>query len=362
MTMRYCTLDGNFYKPDDYARSGGAVLLKNSNLNIYGVTTFSNNVAENGGAICAEDFSNITVIGEAIFLYNKADIFYFVPTTSGLGGAAAVFSPSTMTILGKATFLYNLAYYGGAVHVTGLLNIIGEVDFSGNVASEHGGAISNLYSGSDMILGGRLRFFNNTAGGNGGAVNFGRAGYLAVTPGEGGVNFTSNFARGDGGAIAFEQAAGLSFGDGSIRFSNNTCTGSGGAIALLTSSYLQAIDEAKLVFVNNTASESGGAIYAISIGNVNMNGAEFRSNEARMGGAVAIYSSGGGYSSSFASIGVWRIDAGLTDLTFQGNTASEDGGAVLVSGGTLDLGHCFFEGNAAGTESHARRTGHRRVR
>eukprot|EP00903_Cladosiphon_okamuranus_P016354 g15082.t1 len=389
VTMTDCVVTGNV--ADDY---GGAVSLQGSRLDVFGVTAFANNSAKlNGGAIRATGNSNITVHvdGEAVLSHNRVPISW----DSHYGGAVSLWSSSTLTILGKATFHGNVGAHGGAVSSSdgSFINATGEVEFDGNEGAA-GGAVS--FSGYDddddditvMKLGGRAIFFNNTATVDGGALRVWGGGDLSIA---GEVDFSENRADGEGGAIVMSEAGDLNIEDGAIvRFTANECGGNGGGIAVWDGGGFDSRPGAVSVsFVENSAGGSGGAIFAQSVDsfhigttypggstgtvsftgnnasssggavcvlvvaamNVGGGGVEFRGNTARFGGAVVVESSEdvtteneGGFVSAPAEI---------AECGFFENHAVEDGGALHLGSGSMDLSDCTFEGNTAGRSGGA---------
>lgn len=126
VTMTDCVAAGNF--ADDH---GGAVSLQGSRLDIFGLTSFTeNNAGQFGGAIRATENSTITVDidGEA---------------NAGSGGVISLSSSSDLIILGKVTFHGNIGGNGGALASWdgSVLNATGELEFDGNQGA-NGGAMA----------------------------------------------------------------------------------------------------------------------------------------------------------------------------------------------------------------------------
>lgn len=150
------------------------------------------------------------------------------------------------------------------------------------------------------------------AAGQGGAIY--NAGTLTVSGGE----FTGNEAGKYGGAIAGDVE-----GQGSLNITNATFTGNtsgaGGAIALWSDSIKDAADHAITArFEGNTAERKGGAIVFLAnhSGDKTVNASisgEFLNNSAGESGG-AIHSE--------------RATLTITDATFTGNHATQQGGAI----------------------------------
>ena len=186
--------------------SAGVMYCLRSQIQWNGKNTFiGNRVRLNGTAIHIE-FSSISMNGYFKFHYNRfindsCYLYYF-----GCGGAIAA-SYSTLTMQGVFYFINNSNGYGGAIF---LLNseclISGHVEFEGNVAFD-GGAVyarhrslivkskgSYSYS-TPAYQKGVILFYNNSAGGLGGAVYLSETG-MSLT---GSVVLLSNKADHGGG-------------------------------------------------------------------------------------------------------------------------------------------------------------------
>ncbi|MDR1290747.1 MAG: hypothetical protein LBK06_06065, partial [Planctomycetaceae bacterium] len=135
--------------------SGNGGAIYGDNATISGTSTFSNNVAYNGGAIysngevtisCTSTFSNNVTYNDGGAIYSVGDVTIFGTSifsnnkTSWSGGA--IYSSSgDVTISGTSTFTENTtANYGGAIR-SGNVTISGTGTFSNNSAGSYGGAI-----------------------------------------------------------------------------------------------------------------------------------------------------------------------------------------------------------------------------
>ena len=99
------------------------------------------------------------------------------------------------------------------------------------------------------------------------------------------------------------------------------------------------IDRVK--FLRNTSGDVGGAIYAQN-SNVTLRASEFTDNSARAshGGAVYFTTTGSDDDEDEITLTVERT-------VFTDNTAAEDGGAMKVAGGNVDIKRSTFAGNSA---------------
>lgn len=171
------------------------------------------------------------------------------------------------------------------------------------------------------------------AAGQGGAIY--NAGTLTVSGGE----FTGNEAGKYGGAIAGDVE-----GQGSLNITNATFTGNtsgaGGAIALWSDGIKDAADHAITArFEGNTAERKGGAIVFLAnhSGDKTVNASisgEFLNNSAGESGG-AIHSE--------------RATLTITDATFTGNHATQQGGAIYNAANSS----ITFKGNNTFTDNTA---------
>lgn len=225
---------------------------------------------------------------------------------------------------------------GGALFVAEDSNITLENDvFNENTATgktAQGGAI---YNEGTLTVEGSTFTGNKAEGaaGQGGAIY--NAGTLTVSGGE----FTGNEAGKYGGAIAGDVE-----GQGSLNITNATFTGNtsgaGGAIALWSDGIKDAADHAITArFEGNTAERKGGAIVFLAnhSGDKTVNASisgEFLNNSAGESGG-AIHSE--------------RAALTITDATFTGNHATQQGGAIYNAANSS----ITFKGNNTFTDNTA---------
>jgi hypothetical protein len=282
---------------------GFAILTANSGELTVSNLNFRNGYSEYGGAIDSEG-----------------------GTLSVTGGH---FTGNTATEDGGA--IDNFSTYkpdNGTMTVTG-------ATFTGNTATEGGGAIEN---GLGTVTVSGSTFADNTASQDGGAIdNFGGPGYLSkVTMAVSQTTFADNSA-GEGGAIF--NAIDLTVTGG--VFAGNIAQGDGGAIDNFNPDSAE-LAVTRVTLARNKA-ESGGGIY--NYNNLTATGDTFTRNIAVMGGGIenqgyatvakAIFghnsagSDGGGIYNGYV--------ATVTDTTFDDNHVSSDGGGIYNGAGILDL-------------------------
>ena len=131
--------------------TGGAIIATHSNINI-NQSYFENNSAEIGGAVFAQNRSNITIVG-TIFVENKCN------ANNTSIGCALYLEESSITIIHSKLYR-NTATLGGVVFaVQSTVKISNNSEFNSNVA-EMGGVLL-LYNSTATIK--ASQFYNNTA-------------------------------------------------------------------------------------------------------------------------------------------------------------------------------------------------------
>ena len=325
---------------DNSAESGGALYaIMNCTIEMEGYSnlTFNNNrAAEHGGAIYFERNSNLSITGssEVTLVENKATEnggSIFCSDNSGI-----LFSTNSSVKLN-----HNTATQGGAIYSTSDSNVIfkSNVTFSENEASKHGGSLySNTRSYIKFAVDSTVTYNKGKASnGDGGAMYCDNSDILFQEMSK--TTFNENEAI-DGGALYFQFASNVTFENNSLAiFSNNMAT-SGGAVNFNVNTQGTFGGAARVLFCNNTATTSGGAIYLDNnvllsfekvfdneIGDPTIHHTDkcddilvnttniFHLNNAETGGAIFLVKS----KIQFASI------------IFNGNTATQDGGAIYLS-------------------------------
>jgi CSLREA domain-containing protein/uncharacterized repeat protein (TIGR01451 family) len=214
---------------------------------------------------------------------------------------------------------------GGAIYSDGVLTLTGDVTLHDNTALGSGGAI---YTGNDqtvLSLTGAT-FENNTAGSGGGALELNTAtNDSSVRQSITDSTLTSNNASGTtGGAIDLEA--------GSLTVSGSTFTGNTASSSFLATGFgdggaiFAAPNQGDTLtltnnsFVANSAFFFGGALF-YGDGDLTASGNAFTGNTAEDGGAILAEASGPP-----------SATASLFNNTFDGNSASDVGGALANEG------------------------------
>ena len=367
-TIINCTFEGNVAK-----RNGGALdwYLGSSNGKVIN-SNFTNNTAKrSGGAIHwsghygtikNSNFTNNTATGEI-----NTDIG---GRLGGGDGGAVLWVGSNGTIdncrfIGNEAIknnAYTFGGRGGAIFLHGnstencTNTTVSNSYFKDNTAGTNGGAI-NWQEGAHEgnIL--KSIFENNTANANGGAVYWrGHHGEIKDS------NFTNNTAKGlrngtygnvgDGGAILW---AGINGTVDNCRFIDNVAihnttkddSGRGGAV------YLEHCDHGNenttfhnSYFENNTAGSNGGAIdWSAGATYGHIVNTTFINNTAKRSGGAIHWS--GHYGEIINSTFTHNIATGDVITTIGGKTGGGDGGAVLWVGSHGLVDNCTFTYNFA---------------
>ena len=276
-----------------------------------GTVEFTNNTADNGGAI-SMTHGNLSIADNAhvVFQGNHAKTY---------GGA--ITSLQHVTIAGSVQFINNSADQGGAIDSVGNMIIadIAQVVFQGNHVKLLGGAIT---SRQHVIIAGSVQFINNSADQGGVIDSVGNVIIADIAQ----VVFQGNHVKLLGGAIVSSQHVTIA---GSVQFINNSAN-QGGAIDSVGNVIIA--DIAQVVFQGNHARDNGGAItssqHVIIAGSV-----QFINNSADQGGAID-------------SVGDVTI-ADNAQVVFQGNHVKLLGGAITSSQHVIIAGSVQFINNSA---------------
>ncbi|WP_058738266.1 Ig-like domain-containing protein [Methanobrevibacter millerae] len=252
----------------------------------------TNSVYGQGGAIDSDSTGN-TIINSNFTNNNAFD-----------GGAIHIGSDSGHTNITNVTFNRNGAYHdGGAINLVASGVRLNDTRFYSNTALRNGGAVYVGGQGSTNVILDSL-FDKNDAGNRGGAIDWlAQKGNITYS------NFTRNSAH-DGGALYLNGESSESV-LSHLIFSNNTATGNGGAIdcnaTLVNLTHTQFTSNradygAALAresgatggfginntFIRNHAYVSGAALAWLGVSNIHINNYTFINNTADYSGA-AIY-------------------------------------------------------------------------
>ena len=350
--------------------NGGAAYVSNGTLTVEAGGSLSDNSATgNGGAVyqAGGTVDNEGVIsgngaasGGGIYRVNGA--LTVGGTLSGntanenggglytVGGAVTV----TGTLGGDAEGAANSAANGGAIYTSGTTLNLNGARFTGNTATDNGGAIYAL--NADTVIGGTwtnaategtaASFKGNAATGNGGALYM-EGGSVTVMN----ANSTLNANTAENGGAIYATSGAITVEKGKLE--SNEANANGGAIYADSASVTVKGGTLGGTAKGNKARQGdGGAIYSES-GAVTMSGGTLAGNSAESGEGGAIYANSGTVTYTGGSInggnsaingaaiyvgsGIANVSASIT-----GNTAS-NGGAIGVGGTSARL---FFKGNA----------------
>lgn len=355
LTLERCTFSGN-----NASSSGGAVYSADSKLTL-DHCTFSENTAVDGGAILAYTSSSFITTGSSdvalnrcMFSNNHATRPEEATSTSLTGRGGAICATEVVLTSNSSQFSGNTGNRGGAIWTYGSQFSSDNCTFSDNYATDNGGVIDadELIWTSDSCtfsnnecggVGGAIRgvllalhlssrsvFRANRAGSYGGAISI-EAGFNISVQGD--AAFEDNFAAGNGGGVSAIDSELHVLAGGSATFTNNRANSSGGGISLVASSVFV---DGQLSLTGNSAG-SGGGMYVTASSGLEIGGILFSSNHAdTAGGAMSCLSLGE------------DLDRAIVSSCLFYDNGADDGGAVFIAGGFVDIIGSNFDGNVAG--------------
>ena len=324
LTLPAMTFDGNTASQD----GAGIYVPSGKTLSVTGATFINNVATRNGGGIYTANggtLTNCTVgasnnrntaqngggvyLADGTLAVSGGSYSYNTATANGggfyLNGGTATFSNSP-------SVNNNGAQNGGGVY-TNIDLSLSAMTFDGNTASQDGGGIYVASVGSLTASG--TTFINNSAH-DGAFGNFNKGGAIYI---HGGISTLTNCTVGasDNGNRAVIG--------GGVYLADGTLSVSGGSY-----SYNTAVGQDSI----NSATGLGGGFF-INAGTVTFSGSPLpaiNNNLAKHGGGI--YLNGGSLS--------------LPAMTFDGNTASQDGGGIYVASvGSLTASGTTFINNSA---------------
>ena len=373
------TSNGNSFINNKASDVGGAMYVSGNSINEY--NTFTNNTANNGGAVyvngqitsSGSNFSNniANINGGAMYVsgsYTFATITgnNFLNNRAKSGGGGAIYTPNTRLSLSiyDGTFVNNVGYSGGgALYMIGYqvsLTVIGSIFVNNLITGPdgNGGAVNVADANVRPITFNASVFVNNSVtNGSGGAVytkhalsitntifghnkapwcaafnvdqsNSGRSTFITLS------TFLHNTAvgsttRGNLGGVGCIRNAEVSV--FRCTFSHNSAAGDGGVLNIEGS----IISIESSTFINNSAGVDGGVFCThISPSNYMINESRFVSNRAGDDGGVLYL----GRRGSFAAI---------DGNSFLSNLASDRGGAIAIFGSSMYMGNTNMKTNMA---------------
>ena len=290
-------------------------------------TTFTENYAQNGGAIANRDTLNVNSGS-----FNKNG--YYNGNTATNGGAiynySSTNSDSITTIAPGVSFENNVATNGGAIYNGSAADKVAQVTVN-NASFTNNGVLKD---DDGTVLATSTR---------GGAIyNQGSTAQDSVLTVQNQSTFTGNYAQ-DGGAI---------YNTGNATITDNTFTGNGkytdadgavqtsthgGAIYIGKSTQNQNTTTIERNVFDGNAAVQGGAIYNNGGADSNfvaINNNTFRNNTAEYGGAI--------YNN--ASVSNTSTVLTMTGNRFENNYAQREGGAIN-NNGTMSIKESYFTNN-----------------
>ena len=317
----------------DFGGRGGAVYLQNCTHGNCTNTTFTNsyfyhNIAgTNGGAIDWHDGAHDGLVEKCIFINNTAKRSGGAIFWDGHNGTVryskfydnhALGEVDATSVLGPVT----AGGDGGAIMWSGALGDVEYCNFVNNTAAKRGGAVflqASEEEDSDNTTFRHSYFKNNTAGTNGGAIDWNEGSHNGLVDN---VTFIDNTAMCSGGAIFWFGMDGVV---NNSRFIDNHALG---------------LTEALNSFGNLTYGGHGGAIIWTGA-NGTIENSTFDKNDAKVNGG-AIFLQGSEKYGNCSNVVV-------RDSKFTYNIAGVNGGAIDWYRGALNgtVANCNFDNNTA---------------
>ena len=364
------------------AKSGGGVYTKGGKVTINSSTITENKATGNGGGICAEDNSTVTVVGGKISSNTSAGVEQTASGGGGLYTNNSTVTLNTVTITGNQA-INDFRNDGGGILAAGSdLTITGST-ITKNTAPDCGGGLFLSHTNANItgstIEGNQAKkgagvYLNdspdvaeadctgshthnitgtninrNTASSMGGGMYVGQSN-VTLTGSTLDGNVTTDKTGGQGGAIVAYSAGDITLDSTTVtnnyaaagggiyslgtagsdthitlrnntKFTGNTATSGAGiylAHSLGNNILLELSDSA---IDNNTASSGGGGIFAYNGVQINANKASFNGNKAASGAGIYLYGQNN------------KVMAELTDSFIDNNIASDWGGGIFAYNG-----------------------------
>ena len=335
---------------------GGAIYLESGSVKATNVV-FAENAAAEGGAVFVKSgdvsFENCFFDGNAASVGNggalsTSSAFTLVNTafrnnSSASNGGAIYVDGDAESTLSEVVFSGNSAVNGGAIAQNGQFLRVSDATFSGNAASEKGGAATVALNA--LFLADDASFLDNSAK-NGGAIFDDGSFYLTVG------RFENNEATENGGAV---DATGY-FEIRDAIFQSNAAGGVGGSISLNGSQRSWLLRAS----VEDSTAYEGGGIY--NNGTLTIVESSVSGNSATVGGG-GISNPGSILISSSeindnAALGNNAVGGGVlnyvnatlavSDSSFVGNRSESGSGGALANNGTTTFDAVAVAQNSAG--------------
>ena len=308
------------YVDSTFSRVGGALVISETNIKI-SRSWFVSNVAQLGGAIFIERYSNVT-INDSLFADNSAMHCYGY-SINCYGGAFLIDSSCIVTAHNN-TFVNNTSEFsGGAIALFQATYIDLQNAFHYNGAYDHGGVI---YAFSSSITVSKSYYSSNRVGSYGAAI----------------------YAQNSSQLMAINSV-----------FRYNYAEGAGGAISACFNSSVTAYYSS---FESNEAAVLAGIVHASTNCSIVVNGCSFSTNKATYGAVMYMESNvrltveSSSFNSNFATYDVGVFVAFSSNITvnqsiFTNNTAINDVGVVYATDlYDVTINNSFFQNNKAGAD------------
>ena len=344
-------------KPKNGVENPGTLIVKSG-------TVFKNNTAKyDGGAIA--NFGVLDIDG-ATFEANKSQ----TETTDSqpVGGGAISLGIDSKTTIKNTKFVNNeTGFNGGAI---GTRRTINNGDITNGSHENHSLIISDsAFIGNKATGTTTDRADNKLQGGNGGAIaNSFNNTQISNTVFEkneainGGAVYNQSLYNTNNQAQETDKGGDIKFAD--VTFDGNKASTNGGAI--FNDANTNAELSGTVVFSGNEAGNAGGAIFVADASSSMeiASGAVFKSNSAKLGGAI--YNKGGeiaeisntvfegniaekGNGGAIFNGGTTAANITLDNVQFIGNQAANGSGGAISTSGVVNIANATFENNSAST-------------
>ncbi len=357
----YATITGcefkknNAVKTESNVGNGGAIYVTRKSDAIISECTFTDNTAvNNAGAVAVQSGSDVQ-LSDSIFTGNK-----------GVAGGGVYVAAGTTLKMKNLQFSDNKAVKkesgsegnGGALYIYDANVTFSNVDFEGNSAENHAGAV---YLGvSDISIDSSCSFTGNSAGKHGGAL------YLTYKTNSDstkdgavlnatGVNFENNSAMA-GGAVSARTSCtanlnGVTLKDNSAEGYEGKNDGDGDGGGAVYVGYGTLI-MTNVTATGNTASDFGGVVDAVSAA-VTVNGGSFSENKSNNGGVL--------YARTDSDVTITDARMAANESVYKNTDYNNaiGGGAISTYKGKLTISGTAFDGNKSayyGGAVHANNT------
>ena len=351
-------VDNCTFEDNEAAKRGGAVYLQANGRENCTNTNFTNsefirNIAgTNGGAIDWNKGAHNGLVENVTFINNTAKRSGGAVYWNGEYGEInhANFTGNRALGIANASDAFNVVTYGGdggAVIWIGSYGSVDDCRFVDNVAAKRGGAVylqGTIDANCTDTNFTNSYFRNNTAGTNGGAIDWNKGAHDGLVEN---VTFINNTAKRSGGAVYWNGEYGdiiranftgnraLGIANASDAFNVVTYGGDGGAVIWIGS--YGSVDDCR--FVDNVAAKRGGAVYLqgtidANCTDTNFTDSYFKNNTAGTNGGAIDWNKG-------AHNGI------VYNVTFIDNTANRSGGAIYWNGHNGTISWSKFYNNTA---------------